>query len=275
MTDYSNLYTAFISCSPRLSDSKDVGLKQIYNCVNSIRNELGFKNTIIYVIFDGIKGRPADFGQQEIINYNLKKQTFKDHPDIINNKLIKIIEFDDWRHQANTLKNVMTTYTKTPLVFSIQEDSLILNGKDIDMNLITDKLLNDPIVEYVKLFIHKDLSILPGQERHGRSVPGDLRPETLPATPHHDTDLLHHCKEWSDRPHFATLDHYNNRVWPKIQPNFRCTMEQEVKFSSIREDTQWNLWIYGKRYNMQHECDIAYINSGLGCAYHKKGTHRN
>ena len=111
MTDYSKLYTAFISCSPRVSDAKDVGLKQIYNCVNSIRNELGFKNTILYIIFDGIKGRPDDFKQQEIINYNLKKQTFKDHPDIINNKLIKIIEFDDWRHQSNTLKNVVTDTT--------------------------------------------------------------------------------------------------------------------------------------------------------------------
>ena len=44
MTDYSTLYTAFISCSPRVCDAKEVGLSQIRNCINSIRNELGFKN---------------------------------------------------------------------------------------------------------------------------------------------------------------------------------------------------------------------------------------
>ena len=275
MTDYSTLYTAFISCSPRVCDAKEVGLTQIRNCINSIRNELGFKNTMIYVIFDGINGRPDDFGQQEIINYQFKKDSLKIHPDIKNNKLVQIIEFDDWKHQANCLKEVMTDHCKTPLVFSIQEDSLILNGTGIDMNIITNKLLNDDTVEYVKLFIHEDLSILPGQERRGRSVPGDYRPETLPATLHNDTDLLHKCKEWSDRPHFATLDHYNNRVWPKIVPSHRCTMEQEVKFASTRNSEEWNLWIYGKRKQMKHECDIAYTGIGYGSAFNKKGTHRN
>ena len=47
MTDYSTLFTAFISCSPRVCDAKEVGLSQIRNCINSIRNELGFKNTMI------------------------------------------------------------------------------------------------------------------------------------------------------------------------------------------------------------------------------------
>ena len=269
-------YTAFISCSPRYSDNTDIGLKQIYNCVNSLINELNLNQTKIYIIFDGIKNRPLnDFGEKEIENYKAKINYIKNLPSIYNNPFITIIEFDEWLHQANSLKKVMNKYCKTPLILSIQEDSLILNGDNINMGIITDKLLNDDSVEYIKLFIHEDLTILPGQERLGRSVPGDYRPETLPATPHPETDLLHKCKEWSDRPHFATLKHYTERVWPKIAPTFRCTMEQEVKFASIRNEVDWNLWIYGKRKNMKHECDIAYTNSGLGSAFHKKGTPRN
>ncbi len=269
-------YTAFISCSPRSSDNTVVGLNQIKNCVKSLINELKFDKTEIYIIFDGIKNRPtSDFGEQEIENYKSKINYVKNLSDISDNPLISVIEFDEWLHQANSLKKVMTKYCKTPLIFSIQEDSLVLDGSIINMDIITDKLLNDQSVEYIKLFIHKDLTILPGQERLGRSVPGDYRPETLPATEHPNTNLLHKCKEWSDRPHFATLKHYTERVWPRILPSFRCTMEQEVKFASIRNEAEWNLWIYGERYNMKHECDIAYTNSGLGSAFHKKGTHRN
>ena len=270
-----DLYTVFISCSPRDSDNKDIGLNQIKNCINSIRNELNFVDVMIYVIFDGVENRPTSFTEQNKINYELKKTTLKNDPDILANKYIKIIEFNNWLHQANSLKKVMTEYCTTPLIFSIQEDTLILNGKNIDLDIITDKLLNDNTVEYIKLFIHNDITVLPGQERAGRSKVGDMKPECLPATPHPDTKLLHNTKEWSDRPHFATIEHYNNRVWPKICENYRCTMEQEVKFASMRNSEEWNLWIYGERFKMKHECDIAYMNSGLGAALNKKGTHRN
>ena len=47
----------------------------------------------------------------------------------------------------------MTKYCKTPLIFSIQEDSLVIDGNNINMDIITDKLLNDQSVEYIKLFI--------------------------------------------------------------------------------------------------------------------------
>ena len=268
-------YSIFISCSPRESDATDVGLNQIIKCIQSIRNELNFHNSMIYIIFDGTKNRPSDFTEQHKQNYIQKINYIKTNPYIMNDPLIIIKEFDNWTHQANSLKQVMTEHCDTPFIFSIQEDTLILNGENIDMTLITDKLTNDDNVEYIKLYIHDDISVLPGQERLGRSKPGDLRPECLPATPHPNTNLLHKTKEWSDRPHFATLEHYNKRVWPVILPNYRCTMEQEVKFTSIRQNVDWGLWIYGNRFNMKHETDISYTNSGLTTSFNKKGTHKN
>ena len=271
-----NNVTAFISCSPRYSDNTEFGLTQIKRCINSLYTELGFNSVPIYVIFDGTKGRPSEFTQEHAANYELKKNTFKNDPDIVSNTNIKIIEFDDWLHQANSLRKVMTQYTKTPLIFSIQEDTVILNSKDIDTNLIYNLLLNDDTVEYIKFFIHKDLTILPGQERHGRSVPGDYRPETLPATPHKSTNLLHKCTEWSDRPHFATLEHYNNYVWTNISLASKCTMEQSIKFKQVRTSTDWGTWIYGIRYNMQHEQDLCILkDSKLDRSFNRCATHHD
>lgn len=254
-----NNVTAFISCSPRDSDNTGFGLTQIKRCINSLYTELSFNNVPIYVIFDGIEGRPSEFTEEHAANYELKKNTFKNDPDIISNTNIHIIEFNEWLHQANSLRKVMTQHTKTPLIFSIQEDTVILNGKDIDTNLIYHLLLNDDSVEYIKFFIHKDLTILPGQERNGRSVPGDYRPETLPATSHESTNLLHKTREWSDRPHFATLEHYNKYVWPDFPLTEKFTMEQRIKFNQIRTSTDWGTWIYGNRYNMQHEQDLSML----------------
>ena len=275
MDNINKNYTVFINCSPRDTDDKEIGLNQIINCIKSIKKEFKFDDVMIYVIFDGVANRPPNFTEQHKINYNLKKTKIKEDPYITSDKYIEIIEFDEWLHQANSLKKVMTEYCKTPLIFSLQEDTLILNGEGIDMDLITDKLLNDDNVEYIKLFIHNDITVLPGQERAGRSKVGDMKPECLPGTTHPTTNLLHKTNEWSDRPHFATLEHYNKRVWPKILPHFRCTMEQEVKFGSLRMGQNWNLWIYGKRFSMCHECDIAYNGVGYGSAFNKKGTHRN
>ena len=267
--------TAFISCSPRPSDDNKTGLTQIKNCINSLITELKFNEVYIYVIFDGIKGRPKSFTKKDADKYQIKKNTLKNDPYIISNKYIKIIELDEWLHQANSLKKVMNEYCNTPLIFSIQEDTVILNGKDIDMDIIYNTILNDDSVEYIKFFIHKDLTVLPGQERLGRSVPGDYRPETLPATVHEKTHLLHKCMEWSDRPHIATIEHYNKRIWPQIKSHFKCTMEQAVKFGPIRNKTHWGTWIYGNRYNMHHEQDISMLNTELKGSFQRSATHHD
>tara|TARA_B100000424_G_scaffold244013_1_gene213988 strand:- start:11361 stop:12206 length:846 start_codon:yes stop_codon:yes gene_type:complete len=262
----SHLVTAFISCSPRLSDNTDEGKSQIKRCIHSLVHDLKLTESPIYVIFDGVQGRfkvnkndEHDFTEEHIENYKMKINTIKDDPEIKANERIKIIEFDDWLHQANSMKKVMNEYAKTPLVFSIQEDTILLNVSNINTEIIYNLLMNDNSVEYIKFFIHKDLTILPGQERHGRSVPGDYRPETLPATKHEKTDLLHKCMEWSDRPHFATLEHYNKRIWPCIRDTYKCTMEQAIKWAPIRSNTHWGTWIYGKRYDMQHEIDVSML----------------
>ena len=170
----------------------------------------------------------------------------------------------------------MNKYNKTPIIFSIQEDTIILNGKNIDMELIYDKLLHTDNVEYVKFYVWSDITVLPGQERAGRSVPGDYRPETLPATPHPDTELLYKCLEWSDRPHFATIEHYNNRVWKNIGENSRATMEQHIKWAAKRSGKFWGTWIYGNRYSMNHEQDVSYLASNnLQVSFHVREGDRH
>ena len=141
MDNINKNYTVFINCSPRDTDDKEIGLNQIINCIKSIKKELKFDDVMIYVIFDGVANRPPNFTEQHKINYNLKKTKIKEDPYIVNDKFIKIIEFDEWLHQANSLKKVMTEHCNTPLIFSLQEDTLILNGEGIDIHLITYKLL--------------------------------------------------------------------------------------------------------------------------------------
>ena len=45
-----------------------------------------------------------DFTEEHIENYKMKINTIKDDPEIKANERIKIIEFDDWLHQANSMK---------------------------------------------------------------------------------------------------------------------------------------------------------------------------
>ena len=48
----------------------------------------------------------------------------------------------------------MNEYAKTPLVFSIQEDTILLNVSNINTEIIYNLLMNDKSVEYIKfLFI--------------------------------------------------------------------------------------------------------------------------
>ena len=73
-------YSIFISCSPRESDATDVGLNQIIKCIQSIRTELNFHNSMIYIIFDGTKNRPLDFTDQHKQIYIQKINYIKTNP---------------------------------------------------------------------------------------------------------------------------------------------------------------------------------------------------
>ena len=71
-----------------------------------------------------------------------------------------------------------------------------------------------------------------------------------PCTPHPETPLLHKIGEWSDRPHFATRDAYDERVFPLVQPSAKVSPEQ-VFIRRARRST--GLWVYGQRGNMLHD----------------------
>ena len=68
---------------------------------------------MIHIIFDGTKNRPLDFTDQHKQNY-IQKNYIKTNPYIMNDPLIIIKEFDNWTHQANSLKQVMTEHCDTP-----------------------------------------------------------------------------------------------------------------------------------------------------------------
>lgn len=73
-----------------------------------------------------------------------------------------------------------------------------------------------------------------------------------PCTPHPRTPLLHRTRRWLDRPHFATREHYESRLFDRLPWTAKVTPEQVLDQRS-RVEREWPLWIYGRRGDMQRD----------------------
>ena len=166
----------------------------------------------------------------------------------------------------------MRLVPRTRLVFSIQEDTAV-GGPPIDARLIHRMLTAPPSppsrgadgehVFYVKFSWFSDCADERGQPLHALE----------PCTPHPATPLLHRIGEWSDRPHFATRDAYESRVFPLVQPMAKVSPEQ-VFIRRARRPT--GLWVYGRRGDMLHDLhERAPGGSSYDVYAYHKSEYRN
>ena len=159
--------------------------------------------------------------------------------------------------QANALRCAMRTVPRTRYVFSIQEDTAL--RPPIDTPLIHSLLATDPDVEYVKFSWHDDCV--------EDAATGRLHHEQAPCTRHAQSALLHRIGFWSDRPHFATREAYERRVFPLLQPTARLSPEQLFVHRAPRER---GLWLYGRRGDMHHDLHLGTGGSSYDVyAYHE------
>ena len=272
----SDLVTVFLSSSPRPQDSRadDAGAIMLHQALLSVRGTLGLERAPAVCVFDG---RHPALTDEQWAAYQRKIALIRSDPLFAD---VAIVEHAEWLHQANGLKRAMAAHADParPIVFSIQDDTVV-HG-DVDTVHICAALLGDPgwpysssrvtpppvdpeapvlgpsdakRVEYVKLFWRRDL------------FASALSYEAHPGTPHPSSALLHKTHFWSDRPHFATVEHYSGRVWPRVGEEDRVTMEQACEAASSEEDGgDWGLWIYGRRGDMRRESHSKYARRGAG-----------
>jgi len=66
-------------------------------------------------------------------------------------------------------------------------------------------------------------------------------------------DLFHSTERWSDRPHFATREHYETRLFANLPYHARVTPEQILDQRARKASfgpRKWPLWMYGRRGDM-------------------------
>ena len=217
-----DLVTVFLSSSPRPQDSEnDAGAIMLHQALLSVRRTLGLERAPAVCIFDG---RHPALPEEQWAAYQRKISLIKADPLFAGG--VTIVEHEEWLHQAHGLQRAMTAHLDPlrPIVFSIQDDTVVFGA--VDVPHICRALLEDPGVEYVKLFWRRDIF------DHDDETPNY---EVQPGTPHPSSDLIHRTHFWSDRPHFALVSHYNERVWPRIGDADRVTMEQACEAASSED----------------------------------------
>lgn len=227
--------TIFLASSPRPRDDTVANVEMMRHSLLSVRRELGLAQSRAVAIFDGTRGKPS-VSQGIQRRYAIKIGRFlADVPEV------DALVSEEWLHQANSMRCAMAQVPRTPLVFVIQDDTQI-GGGGVDTPLVHRLLLHDPNVEYVRFTMWPDCK----DER------GHMRSSLSPCTAH-PSGLLHKSQNWVDRPHFATRQHYDERLFRELPREARVTPEQVLDQRSRADRRDWRLWVYGKRGDMQRD----------------------
>ena len=193
--------TIFISSAARPRDDGMANARMLRDSLRSVRRVLHLSNSRAVIVFDGLDGKPSVT------------------PGIRSRYAIKIarvlsmlpeadaIVAEAWLHQANSLRCAMehSRVPPTPLVFVIQDDTQVGDGA-VEIAALHQRLLHDPLVEYVRFIMHLDCA-----DAHGHVFRG-----YEPCTPHTKAPWLQHSDRWVDRPHFATRRHYYERLFATL-----------------------------------------------------------
>ena len=244
LSQLSHMVTAFVSSGPRPGDSGICSVALV-DLLHQLRKLL--PHAPIVVVFDA--PRPAhtrptsafdvqDKGNttQSRLDYSMKISRARLLPD----PLLRVIEFERWMHQGEALREGMRACT-TPLVFSAQDDIQLVALETIQVDMIVQRLLCDQMVEYVRLYWGDVLK----PSKFGVQVSGE----------HPSQPGLLSTPEWSDRPHFARVATYRDRVWPLFWEGRKEFPEIAVMqhLRTASPNHPWALWAFAPNCSMLHE----------------------
>lgn len=233
--------------------------------LHSARAALGLNGSRAVVVFDGVGERGLSPAEAASVGHSYARK-LAGAQRVAAAHRFGIVTFGRWVHQANGLRCAMRLVPHTPLVFSIQEDTALGGPVPIDTRLLRERLTSDPTVYYVRFLGFDDCRDPATGQLHFQAI--------APCTQHPDTDVLHRVGEWSDRPHLATRDAYERRVFPLVQPSAKVSPEQ-VFIRRARRSS--GLWVYGKRGSMLHDLHkkAALGPSSYGVYAYHSAEHRN
>ena len=125
-----------------------------------------------------------------------------------------VFEHSMWLHQGLALREALRACT-TPLVMSVQEDVELLRIGEIRTHVILSRLLCDNAVEYIMLYWSQEL----GERCYGQGGSGACAGALGTKGEHPQQRGLYRLRDrsWGDRPHFARLSTYRQRVFPLLE----------------------------------------------------------
>jgi hypothetical protein len=246
--------TIFVSSSARPHDDEADNARRVIEAATSVQNELLSVETPTVVAFDGLRGKP---GVTELVRSQYATKIRNVRAGLPPGADVLVSE--DWLHMANSLRCAMSYEARTRLVFVLQDDTIVRGP--VDVGLVYSMLTRpQPTVELVRLSLFTDCYQPPlpegGTRQHTRLK---MHIGHQPCIPHPQTNLLHRSVHYQDRPHFATREHYERRVWSRIPRDAKVTPEQLLdqyvrRTDGVpREDYDWRMFMYGPRGSMVRE----------------------
>ena len=239
---YSQNVTAIVSSSARPRDEGEANMRMLLDTVRSIRKgPLQLDAVHVVLFFDGLGGKPG------VTNTMMERYASKIARVLLAlDRTVSVLIAEKWLHQANGMRCVLEHATPpTRLLFAIQDDTVLGgSGGPIERGTLFARLLTDPTVEYVKFTSHRDCT----DPRTHR-----MRSGLEPCTVHPQTPLLHQTNRWLDRPHLATREHYEARLFAGLPRAAKVTPEQWLDQRARLKGANWPLWTYGRRGEMEHD----------------------
>ena len=232
-TDLARDTTFLIASSARPRDDGAINFQMLSDSITSVRSQLQLSGSHALVIFDGLAGKPG------VSRGMLSRYAVKIGRALISFPDVDALVCEDWQHQANGIRCALAHVPRTPLLFVIQDDTQLGPG-GVDTVLVHQLLMQSASVEYIRFALHADCA----------DSNGKLFASYPPCDPHPDAaGLLHRTYRWLDRPHFARISHYDQRLFATLPLDAKVTPEQVLDQRS-RVDKTWPLWMYGRRGDM-------------------------
>lgn len=235
-TQLAHEVTVLVSSSARPRDDGDANMQMLLDTVRSVTHgPLQLVGASVVLTFDGLNGKPG------VTPVMRTRYASKIRRTLLALRTVSAIVVEPWLHQANTMRCALEHVPRTRLLFVIQDDTQV-GGGPVDTASLYHLLVHDPQVEYIKFTSDTDCMDAKGRTRSGLK----------PCTAHPTSNLLHRTDRWVDRPHFATMLHYETRLFATLPRKAKATPEQWLDQRS-RAAKDWPLWTYGRRGDMSRD----------------------
>ena len=202
--------TCLISCSPIKSHpSTDI----IDDCINSLKEKL--PGCPILVMADGVRAEQEDYAPRY---KKFLTRLQKKYPDI------EVHSMPEHRHQARTMQTCLVEVT-TPVILFIEHDMALKGHIPVDEMV---EMITSGKADLIRL-LYEDNDLINYTHLMMEQV-GDYTK----------------TKQWSQRPHFASLAYYKRILQDNFSPNSKTFIEDRMH-GVIEAEDNWNnnkLWTY-------------------------------